>query len=127
MRMHLIVILREQEGEGGGSGDPGGSGVAILGGEASAPATQTATTTQAPTTSEWRTALPEDIREHNVIRQVKADDAASALRSIAGQLVNAQKLIGVDKIPAPQENWTPEQRSQWAREHLGLPRTANAG
>lgn len=45
------------------------------------------------------------------------------IATLAKNHVNVQKMIGVDKMPRPQEDWTPE---QWAELHTTLGRPADA-
>lgn len=54
--------------------------------------------------AEFRLSLPEDVRDQPFFTNVK--DFAD----LATQAHNAQKLIGVDKLPAPREDW---KESEW--------------
>lgn len=106
--MRLPVFEEESggsNGEGGGSG--GGSppdqqqGGSALGGS---------------NQSDWRASLPEDIRGHSSLEPFKTID------EVAKAYVSVQPLIGVNKIPAPSDNWT---ENDW-KEHyqrLGRPDT----
>lgn len=66
----------------------------------------------------WRDALPEDLRQEASLQTV------SDLPGLVKQYVNAQKMIGRDKIPIPGEGAGPE---EWADvyKRLGRPDTAD--
>ena len=81
--------LRLLEGDGDGGGDGGGGSHG--GGDQ-------------PT---FLDSLPEDIRNHPSIVAADIKDAVT----MANSFINAQKLIGTDKIALPKEDWTDE---QWA-------------
>lgn len=69
-------------------------------------------------TPNWRESLPDDIRNDPGLEPIK--DVAGLAKSY----INAQKLIGRDKIPVPGENATPEEwRAVYQR--LGMPENAD--
>lgn len=55
--------------------------------------------------AEWLTQLPEDIRGEPSLAQISGKDWAEAGPVLAKNYVNAQKLVGADKIQAPQASW----------------------
>lgn len=81
------------------------------GGKGNAGATDTAKGGQ---TSDWRSALPKELQEDATIKKFTSVDA------LAGAYINAQKLIGGDKIPVPNKHTTDK---DWADiyKKLGLP------
>lgn len=52
---------------------------------------------------DWRTALSPDLRSNPVIERMKS------VEDLAKEHINVQKLIGTEKLPAPKDDWTPEQ------------------
>lgn len=65
-------------------------------------------------TASWRDSLPDDLKSDPSLKHI-ADVA-----SMAKSYVNAQKMIGADKIVVPGKNATPEQWQETFRK-LGLP------
>lgn len=63
--------------------------------------------------------LPEELRGETVFQNLNEENA---LPDLAKQFVNAQKMIGQERLPAPQENWGDE---QWNRfwDKIGRPET----
>lgn len=55
--------------------------------------------------NEWLSQIPEDLRGEASLAQIQGKDWAEAGPILAKSYVHAQKLIGTDKIPAPQANW----------------------
>lgn len=72
---------------------------------------------------DWRNALPEDLRSDPVFETIKATSVDEALPNIAKQLVNAQGMIGADKLVVPGEHATDEQRNEFFTK-LGRPAEA---
>lgn len=64
--------------------------------------------------ADWRSALPEDIRADPSFKDI-AD-----VGSLGKSFINAQKLIGVDKIAKPSDKWTPEQWKDFYKQ-IGAP------
>jgi len=62
-------------------------------------------------------AIPEEIRGEAIFQNINAENPVADL---AGQFLNAQKLVGVEKMPAPKEDWTPD---DWGKfwERAGRP------
>jgi len=65
----------------------------------------------------WRTQIPEAIRGEKVFENVQG------VGDMATQFLNSQKLVGVDRIAKPQENWTAEQWGEF-HESAGRPKSA---
>lgn len=68
-------------------------------------------TPPANTPADWRTTLPEEIRADPSLKDL-ADVPA-----LAKSFINAQKLIGTDKIPKPRDDWTED---QWRQFYQGI-------
>lgn len=56
--------------------------------------------------NEFRSSLPEELRDSSVIQQTKS------FESLAGQLLNAQKALGGKRIAAPSEDWGDQEWSE---------------
>ena len=67
--------------------------------------------------ADWRSSLPEDIRSEAGLNNVKN------LPDIARQLINAQRMIGKDKIALPNEN---SSESEWDEFYVSAGRPATA-
>lgn len=111
------------EGAAGGDGAAGSEGGASGGGSegdaAAAKAAADAATTAAA--SDWRSGLDVSIKDHASLKDFKDP------KDLAKSWVEAQKLIGVDKIPVPQNYDNPEVRAKFANEiadRLGRPKEA---
>lgn len=67
-----------------------------------------------PPANDWRTALPKELQDNPTLKKYNSIDA------LAQAYVNAQKLIGGNKMPVPNENTTEQ---EWADifKKLGLP------
>lgn len=65
--------------------------------------------------TDWRDQIPQDVRD-----QIGNFSNFKTAEDFARSYVNAQKMVGADKIPVPGEHTTPE---EWAQIHkkLGLP------
>lgn len=80
------------------------------------PAPTPTVTPPAENIPEWRKALPDDIREEASLKSIPD------INALAKSYVNAQRMIGVDKIPVPSKHATPEEwRDAFVK--LGLPKT----
>lgn len=66
-------------------------------------------------------AIPEQLRGEAVFQNIREDNP---VEDLATQFLHAQKLVGVEKMPAPKENWTDEQWGQ-LYDRLGRPKTMN--
>ena len=64
----------------------------------------------------WRSDLPEDIREHSSLASIQD------VGNLAKSFINAQSMIGRDKIPIPSEHSSPE---DWDNVYDRLGRPAN--
>ena len=53
------------------------------------------TESETPTTPDWRAGLPEEIASHSAIQDI------STIEDLAKATINAQKLVGADKIVLP--------------------------
>lgn len=96
---------------GGGGGNPppgaaGGAGGAGAGGAPNDPAKSTPT--------DWRTSLPKELQEDATLKKF------TSVHALAGAYVNAQKLIGADKIAIPTEHTSAEE-FRGVLNKLGLP------
>lgn len=78
---------------------------------------------QAPTpNSSWLDSLDEPFRNDPTIRSIKAENSAQALNALANMTVNAQKLVGVEKIPALKPDMAQEAKVDWFQKYLGVPK-----
>ena len=100
--MKTNQILLNQD---GGAGGQGGDGKTALTGDKGAGGS-------------WRDSLPDDLKSDTSLANIK--DVASLAKSY----VHAQRMIGADKILAPQKNWTD---AQWADfwKQIGRPDSAD--
>ena len=90
------------------------------------PASSTGTQGTTPPPQDWRMGITdESLRNQQVFSTIKADNENGALNELAKQLYNAQKMIGADKVLRPQASWTPEQVSQWRKDVLHTPDSAD--
>ena len=103
--LERLANLRLCEEEGAGSGTPPPD-AGLLGGN-----------TGTPPPNDWRTVLPEDIRDEPSLQAIKT------IPDLAKGYVHAQKLVGTDKLAKPQANWTPEQKAEFWNQ-IGRPKTA---
>jgi len=114
--------MSEQTTPGPVFGDSAGSDDAAGSAEASAPVVpESSGSPEAPvsiTRDMLLAAIPEEIRNESVFQNINAENP---IADMAGQFLNAQKLVGVEKIPAPKEDWTEE---QWAGlyDRIGRPK-----
>lgn len=81
-------VLRDATTDGGGGGG-GGGGAAF----------------------DFRPLLPEDVRSDPVFEPLKPKDDKELIALLGKGYANAQKLVGVNRLPVPQKDWKPE---QWA-------------
>jgi len=66
------------------------------------------------TSSDWRSMLPEDLRDHSALTSI------NDVPNLAKSFVNAQSMIGRDKIAIPSQHSSPEDWDQ-VYEKLGRP------
>lgn len=85
--------------DGGDGGDGSGGGTQLTGGS------QGGQGGQSGEGGDWKDQIPEDIRTNAAFANVKD------IPDLCTQFVNAQKLIGVDKVALPNQNWKDE---EWA-------------
>lgn len=108
-----------------GQDDGGGDGSADASSNPGGLGSHSASADNKPTTTDtidWRTAITDDeIRNSPTIQQIKAENTTEALDSISKQLINAQKMVGTDKIPKLKEDATPEQRRAYLNEYFNIP------
>lgn len=71
-------------------------------------------------TPDWRTSLPEDLRSEKVFESIKGKDWSEAGPVLAKNYLNAQKLVGAEKLVIPGKDATPEQIAEF-RTKLGVP------
>lgn len=108
--------LRE---EASGTGD-GGAPLSMLGGDpAPTPPTPPATPPAGdppatPPVNDWRASLPTELKDNAALKKF------TSVEALAGSYVNAQKLIGGDKIAVPTKHSTPEDWQNVYRK-LGVP------
>lgn len=70
--------------------------------------------------TDWRAALPEDLRSEKVFESIKGKDWNEAGPLLAKNYVHAQRLVGADKLVLPTEKSTPEEIKAF-RQKLGVP------
>ena len=68
----------------------------------------------AETSSDWRTMLPEDLRDHSALSSI------NDVPNLAKSFVNAQSMIGRDKVAIPGQHSSPEDWNQ-VYDKLGRP------
>lgn len=75
-----------------------------------------------PPPEAWRESLGDELKAHPVLEQFKPEDFVSVPRSLVRSHIEAQRFIGGEKTPMPQENWT---EADWAAHYarLGRPET----
>lgn len=88
------------------------------GGQGNPPATPPASGN--PPAADWRTSLPEDLRSEKVFESIKGKDWSEAGPVLAKNYLNAQKLVGADKLVIPGKDASPEQIADF-RKKLGVP------
>jgi hypothetical protein len=76
----------------------------------------------APAPEAWRESLGDELKAHPVLEQFKGEDFVSVPRPLVRSYVEAQRFLGAEKTPMPQENWSED---DWAAHHnrLGRPET----
>lgn len=71
-------------------------------------------------TPSWRDSLPEDMRGEKSFETIPGATVEEALPNLAKQYLNAQQMVGADKLVIPGDNATPEQRAEFFTK-LGRP------
>jgi len=97
-------VLRAPE---GGEGDSSGGGSTLTGG-----------TPPADGTTDWRGSLPEDLRAHPALTDIKD------VGGLAKSFVHAQSMIGADKIVLPKADASPAEMADFYNK-LGRPGAAD--
>lgn len=69
---------------------------------------------------DWRAALPEDIRSEKSFEAIQGKDWSEAGPALAKSYLNAQRLVGADKLVLPTDKSTPEEIAAF-RLKLGVP------
>lgn len=72
--------------------------------------------------TDWRSSLPEDLRNEKVFESIKGKDIAEAFPVLAKNYVHAQKLVGAEKLVIPGDTATPEEKANFYKK-LGRPDT----
>jgi len=70
--------------------------------------------------TDWRAALPEDLRGEKVFESIKGKDWAEVGPQLAKGYVHAQRLVGADKLILPGDKATPEELTHFYTK-LGRP------
>lgn len=69
---------------------------------------------------DWRTALPDDLKNEKVFESIKGKDWAEAGPLLAKNYLHAQRLVGAEKLVLPTEHSSPEEIANF-RTKLGVP------
>ena len=78
-----------------------------------------------PAAFDWRAGLPDDInREDPSLATIQGKDMNEVVAALAKQQINAQHLMGLDKIAIPGKNATDEQKREYMTQ-LGCPETVD--
>ncbi len=81
-----------------------------------------ATTTAEPTAFDWRSSLPDDIREDPSLQTIHGENEGEIIAALSKQHINAQRAMGRDKIALPGKNASDEEvREYYTR--IGCPET----
>lgn len=100
---------------GGGAAGSGAAGAASSGGAGGTGGNQ-----QQQQVTDWRAALPEDLRGEAVFADIKGKDWAEAGPLLAKNYVHAQRLVGAKGVIVPGEKATPEEWNAYYKA-LGRP------
>lgn len=125
MKLNWMARLMDKAGDGTGAGASAGN--SMLGGGNGAGASGGGTNANGDaggngndgangggSAADWRAGLPKEMQDNPVLKKY------TSVEALAGAYVNAQKLIGADKIPVPSKHTTDEEWNQIYRK-LGLP------
>ena len=74
----------------------------------------------APGNQNWRTSLPDDLKNEKVFESIPGKDWSEAGPLLAKNYLQAQRLVGADKLILPTERSTPEEIAAF-RTKLGVP------
>lgn len=112
----MTLLYNADAGAGGGGAAPAAAAPAGQPAAGSGGSLLTAIAPGAPAAPDWRTGIPDEFKNDPSIASIKS------VADLAKGYVHAQRLVGVDKIPAPNDKWT---EAQWAEHHdrMGRPKT----
>ncbi len=71
---------------------------------------------------DWRTSLPEDLRSEKAFESIKGKDWTEAGPVLAKSYLNAQRMVGAEKLVVPGPNATPEEQAAFYGK-IGRPET----
>jgi hypothetical protein len=71
---------------------------------------------------DWKSNLPDDIRDHTSLQTIKGANADEVYAALAKQHISSQQMIGMDKIAVPGKNASDEQKREYMTQ-LGCPET----
>ena len=86
--------------------------------------TEAAETTTDATPFDWKSNLPDDIRDHSSLQTIQGANADEVYAAFAKQHISSQQMIGLDKIAIPGKNATDEQKREYMTQ-LGCPETVD--
>lgn len=69
----------------------------------------------------WRDSINAEFRNSPTIANIQTDSTPDAINSLASQLVNAQKMVGVDKIPKLKDGASTEEVAAWYQSNMNVP------
>jgi len=73
---------------------------------------------------DWRDHITDEgMRLDPTIANIKATTSEEAINALSDQLINAQKLLGGDKILRPKEDWEADKMADWRHDVLKIPKT----
>lgn len=71
--------------------------------------------------------IDEQYRSSKTLQNLLAtEDSGDAIRNLAKQVWNQERLIGGDKIPALKPEASGEEKQEWYTNYLGVPETADS-
>lgn len=71
--------------------------------------------------------IDEQYRSSKTLQNIlNTEDSGEAVRNLAKQVWNQEKLIGGDKIPALKPEYSAEEKQEWYRSYLGVPETEDS-
>lgn len=109
-----FYVYMAPEGGDGGTGGTGGTGE----GTGTTSSVLTGGKEGAPSGQDWRTGLPDDLRAHPALTDIKD------LNGLAKSYVHAQSLVGADKIVLPKTDASPQEMNEFWNK-LGRPSVAD--
>lgn len=90
--------------------------------DAAAQASAAAAATNQGNPTDWRTSLPDDLKSEKVFESIKGKDWAEAGPVLAKNYLNAQRMVGADKLVVPGPHATAEEKAAFYTK-LGRPET----